>query len=69
MELFLKRPPFCAEEEVDQLHAIYSVLGTPNEDYAPRLLEKPWFTLLPPLETMENRFKGNYLEYVRVQYQ
>jgi hypothetical protein len=69
MELFLKKPPFCADEEVDQLHTIYSVLGTPNENYAPRLLEKPWFTLLPLLETMENRFKGKYLEYARIQCQ
>lgn len=60
MEMFLKTPPFCAEEEVDQLQAICTILGTPTGNYAPHLLQKPWYPLLSPVIVSENVFRDKF---------
>lgn len=60
LEMWLKEPPFCAEEEVDQLQTIYSILGSPTDEYCPQLMQKPWYILLPPSPPCDNIFGEKY---------
>lgn len=60
MELFLKKVPFYAQNEIDQLHLVYSILGSPTSDYAPMLMQKPWYSLILPMEGCVNCFREEF---------
>ena len=50
-EMFTKKPLFPGESEIDQLHKIFKILGTPTVDVCPGLLSLPhWRNSFPEWE-------------------
>lgn len=48
VELFHKTAIFQGSNELDQLEAIFKVLGTPSIERMPQLFEMPWFFMIMP---------------------
>ncbi|CUS20690.1 LAQU0S01e12398g1_1 [Lachancea quebecensis] len=48
VELFQKTAIFQGTNEVEQLNAIFSIMGTPSVEQWPTLFEMPWFFMMIP---------------------
>ena len=63
VEIFTKHAIFPGDGgEINQLDKIYAVLGTPNRQEWPGLVDMAWFELLRPLERKPNVFRERYQE-------
>lgn len=61
VEIFTKRAIFPGDgTEISQLEKIHAVLGTPNKEDWPNLVEMPWFELLRPNYRKPNVFAQKY---------
>lgn len=61
VEIFTKRAIFPGDgSEISQLEKIHAVLGTPNKEDWPNLVEMPWFELLRPNYRKPNVFAQKY---------
>lgn len=50
-ELFNKSAIFQGQNELEQLDAIFKIMGTPNTDRWPNLFEMPWFFMVMPQQS------------------
>ncbi|CAH7672649.1 kinase-like domain-containing protein [Phakopsora pachyrhizi] len=48
LEIFTRRPIFQALDEIDQLHATFKLMGTPNQTNWPEVSSLPWYELVKP---------------------
>lgn len=55
-EFFVRKALFQGHDEIGQLKAIYSVLGTPIENGWPEAASLPWYQLVPPREPRASQF-------------
>ena len=63
IEIFTKHAIFPGDGgEINQLDKIYAVLGTPNKQEWPGLVDMAWFELLRPIERKPNVFAERYQE-------
>ena len=63
IEIFTKHAIFPGDGgEINQLDKIYAVLGTPNRQEWPGLVDMAWFELLRPTERKPNIFADRYKE-------
>ncbi|UNI18861.1 [Pyruvate dehydrogenase (acetyl-transferring)] kinase [Purpureocillium takamizusanense] len=61
VEIFTRRAIFAGDgTELSQLDKIYSILGTPNRQEWPGLVDMAWFELLRPTAKRKNVFADNY---------
>ncbi|KAH8908365.1 Pkinase-domain-containing protein [Coniochaeta sp. PMI_546] len=61
VEIFTRHAIFPGNgSEIDQLDKIYAILGTPNKQEWPNLVEMPWFELLRPGYRKPNVFAEKY---------
>lgn len=54
VELFNKTAIFQGQNELEQLDAIFKIMGTPTTDRWPNLFDMPWFFMVMPQQT--NKF-------------
>lgn len=57
VELFKKTAIFQGTNEVEQLNAIFSIMGTPTVEQWPNLFEMPWFFMMIPQQTRKHESK------------
>lgn len=57
MELYLKEAVFPGQDELSQLSSIYRIIGTPNIENWPGLVDMPWYELVKPKKAYPNRFR------------
>lgn len=60
IELFTKQAIFQGKNEIDQLKAIFNVMGTPNNETWPNLENLPWYEMLRPRKAIPNNFEKLY---------
>lgn len=56
-EMFLRRTLFPGKDEIDQLDSIYKLMGTPDKDSWPGIVDLPWYQLLLPKSKYQSQFK------------
>lgn len=64
IEFFTQKAIFQGRTDIDQLDAVYNILGTPNKDEWPGLVELPWYSLLRKPKTLPSRFRQEYGSYL-----
>jgi CTD kinase subunit alpha len=65
VEIFTRNAIFPGDgHEISQLDKIYDILGTPNKQDWPNLVEMPWFELLRPGYRKRNVFAEKYKDRV-----
>lgn len=57
LELFTTKPAFQGNDEIHQLDAIARIMGTPNVETWPGLIDMPWFELVKPTEPVKSHFR------------
>ncbi|KAJ2080458.1 kinase subunit of RNA polymerase II carboxy-terminal domain kinase I [Coemansia sp. RSA 988] len=57
LELFLKKPAFQGQNDVDQLEQIFKMVGTPSEDIWTKFKKLPWACYMTPNTRYENRLR------------
>ncbi|KAF7723180.1 kinase subunit of RNA polymerase II carboxy-terminal domain kinase I [Apophysomyces ossiformis] len=60
LEFFTGKPAFNGVDEISQLESIYKTMGTPTADNWATVSDLPWYELIRPKETYENKFKHMY---------
>jgi CTD kinase subunit alpha len=60
MELFFKKPCFRGVDEISQLDSIYRILGTPNTQNWPGIVELPWYHLITPTNILNSEFRNTF---------
>ncbi|KAG2013621.1 CMGC/MAPK protein kinase, variant 2 [Coprinopsis cinerea AmutBmut pab1-1] len=64
LELFTKKPVFQGNDEINQLHVIFKILGTPTTERWTGLNNLPWFELIKPKESLPNRFRDLFQKWM-----
>lgn len=64
LELFTKKPVFQGNDEIHQLEVIHKLLGTPNPERWPTLVDLPWYELARPRDEVPNHFREIFQKYV-----
>ncbi|KAI8322426.1 kinase-like protein [Martensiomyces pterosporus] len=57
LELFMKKPVFQGQNDIDQLEQIFKLLGTPEQSVWESLKKLPWACYMTPTTRYENRLK------------
>lgn len=60
VELFTKRAIFQAQDEIQQLHVIFEIMGTPPFDEWPKIDNLPWYEMIKPKDFFKATFKDQY---------
>lgn len=60
VELFTRQAIFQGQDEVQQLHVIFDIMGTPTFEKWPRVAELPWYELLKPKLFSQPQFPLKY---------
>jgi CTD kinase subunit alpha len=60
VELFTRQAIFQGQDEIQQLHVIFEVMGTPTFEQWPRITELPWYELLKPKTFNKPLFSYKY---------
>lgn len=62
VELFNKSAMFQGQNELEQLDAIFKIMGTPNTDTWPRIFDMPWFFMVMPQQQQKypNAFRKKF---------
>ncbi|KAK7204521.1 kinase-like domain-containing protein [Myxozyma melibiosi] len=60
VELYTRSAVFQGHDEIEQLEAIYSVMGTPTKESWPDMDKLPWYELVKPPEEKASRFKSMF---------
>ncbi|KAJ2800886.1 serine/threonine protein kinase, CMGC, CDC2/CDK sub [Coemansia guatemalensis] len=58
LELFLKKPAFQGQNDIDQLEQIFKVVGTPSEDIWDKFKKLPWACYMTPNTRYDNRLRA-----------
>ncbi|KAG8733981.1 kinase subunit of RNA polymerase II carboxy-terminal domain kinase I [Ceratobasidium sp. 414] len=64
LELFTTKPAFQGNDEIHQLDAISRVMGTPDVESWPGLIDMPWFELVKPPEPIKSHFRSSFNKYL-----
>lgn len=64
LEIFTTKPIFQGVDEINQLEAIYAIMGTPDDKEWPELPELPWYELVRPREVMPSRFRSSFAKWL-----
>ncbi|KWU41818.1 Pkinase-domain-containing protein [Rhodotorula sp. JG-1b] len=64
LELFIRRPLFPGQDEIDQLSVIFKITGTPDADSWPGLHDLPWYELVKPREVIEPQLRQTFSEHL-----
>lgn len=62
VELYTRNAVFQGQDEIQQLEAIYSIMGTPTKETWPDAEKLPWYELVKPPEEKECKFKTMFAE-------
>ncbi|KAI9593109.1 kinase-like domain-containing protein [Syncephalis fuscata] len=60
LELLTGKPPFQGHDEISQLEQIYQVMGVPNVQQWPKVVDLPWYHLIRPKEAYTSIFRDRY---------
>ncbi|RKP25934.1 kinase-like domain-containing protein [Syncephalis pseudoplumigaleata] len=60
LELLTGKPPFQGHDEISQLEQIYQVMGAPNPQTWPQVVDLPWYHLIRPKEAYPSIFHERY---------
>lgn len=60
VELFTKRAIFQAQDEIQQLHVIFEIMGTPTFEEWPKIDNLPWYEMVKPKDFYKATFKDQY---------
>lgn len=60
VEIFTKKAIFQAQDEIQQLHVIFEIMGTPSFEEWPKIDNLPWYELVKPKDFHNSTFKGLY---------
>ncbi|ODQ58698.1 hypothetical protein WICANDRAFT_21208, partial [Wickerhamomyces anomalus NRRL Y-366-8] len=60
VEIFTKKAIFQAQDEIQQLHVIFEIMGTPSFEEWPKIDNLPWYELVKPKDFYNSTFKGLY---------
>lgn len=60
IEFFTTKAIFQGRTDIDQLDAVYKVLGTPTQENWPALKTMPWYNLLRKPTVIKSRFREDY---------
>ncbi|KAJ1730545.1 serine/threonine protein kinase, CMGC, CDC2/CDK sub [Coemansia biformis] len=58
LELFLKKPVFQGQNDIDQLEQIFKTLGTPTPEIWDKFRKLPWACYMTPTTRYENRLRS-----------
>ncbi|KAJ2612250.1 kinase subunit of RNA polymerase II carboxy-terminal domain kinase I [Coemansia sp. RSA 1365] len=58
LELFLKKPAFQGQDDIDQLEQIFKMVGTPSEGIWAKFKKLPWACYMTPNTRYENRLRA-----------
>lgn len=58
IELFTKQALFQAQDELQQLHVIFEIMGTPTIEQWSNISELPWYELAKPKVFFESQFRS-----------
>ncbi|KAK4689342.1 CTD kinase subunit alpha, partial [Tremellales sp. Uapishka_1] len=64
LELFVGRPVFQGQDDINQLEVIYNIMGTPKEDVWPEVKNLPWYELVKPKVIQESRFRDSFTKWL-----
>ncbi|KAG8683443.1 kinase subunit of RNA polymerase II carboxy-terminal domain kinase I, partial [Ceratobasidium sp. 394] len=64
LELFTTKPAFQGNDEIHQLDAISRVMGTPDVESWPGLIDMPWFELVKSPEPIKSHFRSSFNKYL-----
>ncbi|TFK75872.1 Pkinase-domain-containing protein [Pluteus cervinus] len=64
LELFTKKPVFQGMDEINQLSAIYKLLGTPTPERWAGVLDLPWYELIKPQQTSHSRLREYFQKWM-----
>lgn len=64
MELFVKRPVFQGQDEIQQLDVIFKITGTPDIATWPGLHDLPWYELVKPKARTESKLRDTFSKYL-----
>lgn len=64
LELFTTKPAFQGNDEIHQLDAISRVMGTPDVETWPGLVDMPWYELVKPAEPSKSHFRSSFNKYL-----
>jgi CTD kinase subunit alpha len=68
LEMFVTKPVFQGNDEINQLEVIYSVMGTPDAALWPGVVDTPWYELVRPKEAIAPRFKPTFSRFAATLY-
>ncbi|KAJ1930940.1 kinase subunit of RNA polymerase II carboxy-terminal domain kinase I, partial [Linderina macrospora] len=57
LELFLKKPAFQGQNDIDQLEQIFKLLGSPSQDVLDDFTKLPWACYMTPVAKYENKLR------------
>ncbi|KAK9478499.1 kinase-like domain-containing protein [Lipomyces japonicus] len=60
VEFYTRRAIFQGQDEMQQLEAIYNIMGTPNKEIYSDVDQLPWYELVKPTEEKESKFISLY---------
>lgn len=60
LEFFTGKPVFNGTDEISQLEIIYKIMGTPDEESWPTVVDLPWYELMRPKEPQPSKFRELY---------
>jgi len=60
VEIFTRRAIFQAQDEIQQLHVIFEIMGTPSFEDWPNIDNLPWYEMVKPKEFYKSTFKKLY---------
>ncbi|ORX67813.1 Pkinase-domain-containing protein [Linderina pennispora] len=59
LELFMKKPAFQGQNDIDQLEQIFKMLGSPSPAVLDSFKKLPWACYMTPTANYENRLRQN----------
>ncbi|KAK9446699.1 kinase-like domain-containing protein [Limtongia smithiae] len=60
VEMYTRRAIFQGQDELQQLEAIYELMGTPTKENWPEVEKLPWYELVKPAKERPSRFEELY---------
>ncbi|QRW02148.1 Cdc2-related kinase, arginine/serine-rich [Ceratobasidium sp. AG-Ba] len=64
LELFTTKPAFQGNDEIHQLDAIARIMGTPDVESWPGLIDMPWYELVKSPEPIKSHFRSSFNKYL-----
>lgn len=62
LELYTRRPIFQANDEIDQLHATFKLMGTPTSTSWKEVTSLPWYELVKPKTDCPSKLRETFFD-------